>query len=324
MKNRKINHVIAEYPLQRLATLHYFFAHFFGRAMLLLRVHAPCFIAACLTLSATASATEPADMERLGASVFRIEAHDRYGRMNSGTAVMVATRTLVTSCHVVMHARDISVRGATGHAAARVVRAHAERDLCLLDAPDLAGDAVTLGNTTDKRAGQPIRAAGYPLGAPLTWSHGSIVALFSIGGDGRVVQGSAIFNPGASGGGLFDGDGRLVAILTFKLRASGPYHFAVPVEWLVSLMQDASATTPAFSDKPFWQHTDERQPVFLRAASLFADGDCAGLNTLTMQRLARDPENSETLQLVKRARQCSAPAQARHPVLERLFAARFP
>lgn len=283
-----------------------------------------CLFAVFLALPAGALALEPSDMARLGASVVRIEARDGFGRVNSGSAIVVAPHTLITSCHVVVNARIIDATGATGRYAARLVRAHTARDLCLLDAPGLEAAAINLGATTEKRAGDTISAVGYPAGSALTWSHGKIEGLFPVNGAGRVVQGSAIFNPGASGGGLFDGEGRLIGVLTFKLRASGPYHFAVPVEWLVSLMQDDSATATVFADKPFWQHTDERQPVFLRAASLSADGDCAGLNTLAAQRLARDPKNAETLLLIRHAQQCSASAQARRPMLKWLFAALLP
>lgn len=286
---------------------------------------ARCLFAVFLALPAGALALEPSDMERLGASIVRIEAHDGFGRVNSGTGIVVAPHTLITNCHVVANARIIDATGATGRYAARLVRAHTVRDLCLLDAPGLEAAAINLGATTEKRAGDTISAVGYPAGSALTWSHGKIEGLFPVNGAGRVVQGSAIFNPGASGGGLFDGEGRLIGVLTFKLRASGPYHFAVPVEWLVSLMQqDDSATVPVFADKPFWQHTDQRQPVFLRAASLSADGDCAGLNTLAAQRLARDPKHAETLLLIRHAQQCSASAQARRPMLKWLFAALLP
>ncbi len=263
------------------------------------------FLTACLLLPATASAIEPVNLERLASSVFRIEATDRYGRLNSGSGVMVTPHTLVTNCHVVLNARDIGVASATGRISARVIRAHTEHDLCLLDAPGLDGTAVTMGNTADMRAGAAITAVGYPAGAELTLSHGRIEGLHTYRGAGRVVQGSAFFSPGTSGGGLFDNSGQLIGILTFKLRASGPYHFAVPAEWVKSLVHDVSGAAQTFTDKPFWQHTDERQPVFVRAAALSAEGDCVALNALAAQRLAREPRNPEALFMAERAQLCN-------------------
>jgi hypothetical protein len=167
---------------------------------------------------------------------------------------------------------------------------------------------VILGNTADKQAGEPITAVGYAAGEPLTRSRGHIEGLFSYDGAARVVQGSAAFNAGKSGGGLFDKDGRLIGILTFKCRAGGPYHFAVPAEWVEALMRDDSGASRALAEKPFWQHTGEKQPVFVRAASLAATGDCMTLAVLASQWLAREPRNPEALAMVSHAQRCNARA----------------
>jgi S1-C subfamily serine protease len=279
------------------------------------------FLTALLSLPTAALAIEPAHMERLAASIFRIEARDAYGRLNSGSGVMIAPRTVVTNCHVVLNTQEIKIAGVSGHWAGQVMRANTERDLCLLDVPALEGAIAILGDTTDKRAGEPIAAVGYPPGAVLTWSHGLIEGLHTHNGTGRVVQGSAFFNPGKSGGGLFDFDGRLIGILTFKLRAGGPYHFAVPAEWVASLLHDVSGTALPLHVKHFWQHTGEQQPVFVRAASLSAEGDCVALNALTSQRLAREPGNPEAVFMAERAQRCDAGQPAKHPLFGKLLAA---
>jgi S1-C subfamily serine protease len=41
-----------------------------------------------------------------------------------------------------------------------------------------------------------------------------------------VIQTSTAFTSGASGGGLFDEDGRLVGILTYRLRGASGYYFS--------------------------------------------------------------------------------------------------
>jgi S1-C subfamily serine protease len=283
--------------------------------------NAVIFLAACLLLPTAAFAVEPSALERMGSSVFRIQATDAYGRVNFGSGVLVAPHTLVTNCHVVLNTRDINVASPTGRIPARIVRAHAERDLCLLDAPGLEGTAVTIGNTMDKRAGEAITAVGYPAGAALNVSHGSIEGLHTYQGNGRVVQGSAFFDPGKSGGGLFDHSGQLIGILTFKLRAGGPYHFAVPAEWVEILLRDLSGTAQAAAGKPFWQYADERQPLFVRAASLSAEGNCAALNTLTSQRLAREPGNPEAVFMANRAQRCNTGAPVARPLLEKIITA---
>jgi tetratricopeptide (TPR) repeat protein len=112
---------------------------------------------------------------------------------------------------------------------------------------------------------------GYPGIGRLLLREGQVTALYRFDG-GSVIQNSASFFLGESGGGLFDKDGRLVGILTFKSPAGGPYHFAVPVEWLAA----ASSAVPSKSTDPgqkraFWERDAEApQSLFLRAAAFEA------------------------------------------------------
>jgi serine protease Do len=271
---------------------------------------------ACVLLPA-ALAAKAVDVERMAHQVFRVEAHGPYGRLSSGSGVMVGPHMLVTNCHVVVAAQEIQVAVASGRLPARLLRGHAERDLCLLEVPDLRGSAVTLGSTADKRVGEPLVAVGYPSGAQLTVSRGHIEGLFTYLGTGRVVQGSAHFSPGKSGGALFDEHGRLIGILTFKSRVGGPYHFAVPVEWVDALIRDIAQTAEGFKGTPFWQHTDQRQPTFLLAAALLAEGDCDELIELATQWLVREPGNPEAVFVAKRASLCKMLTQLQRPFLQR-------
>jgi S1-C subfamily serine protease len=276
-----------------------------------------CLVAGCLWLPAWGAAAQSLNLQRLAESVFRVEARDDAGRVHSGSAVMVAPHNLVTNCHTIANAQTITVTGVSGSVLAHLVRAHAERDLCLLSAPRLNGAVVALGSTEDKRAGEHIVAVGYPAGATLTVSSGHIEGLFTHQGNGRVIQGSAYFSAGKSGGGLFDRRGSLIGILTFKCRAGGPYHFAVPAEWVQSLVHDDPRSTAAFNGAPFWRHTDERQPMFLRAAALSATGDCGALSALAERWLEREPGNPDALFVAKRAERCAMLALIQRPHLEK-------
>lgn len=249
--------------------------------------------------------------------MYRVEATDRAGRLNLGSGVMVAPHTLVTNCHTLSNARDIQVIGAAARVPARLIRAHNERDLCLLSVPGLQSDVASLGSTADREMGETVLAVGFPMGGSLTVNRGHIEGLFTYRGSGRVIQGSAYFSFGKSGGALFDGHGKLIGILTFKCRAGGPYHFSVPVEWVKNLMDDHANTAKMYTGKPFWQHTDERQPRFLRAASLLAEGDCTALQELTSQWLTREPDNAEAQFMAKRAQLCHLLEKIQRPRLEK-------
>ena len=81
-----------------------------------------------------------------------------------------------------------------------------------------------------------------------------------------------------------------------------------------------TSRAPAVTAKPFWQHTDERQPVFVRAASLSAEGDCVALKALASQRLAHEPRNPEAAFMAERALRCNPGEQVERPRLEKWLA----
>lgn len=278
----------------------------------------PRWLSFCALLLPSTAAAERADPHLMASSVLRVEASENSGRVRSGSAVMVGTNIVVTNCHTVASARAIHVMNASTRWAAQLVRANVERDLCLLSVPGLAGTIATLGNTYDKTVGDKVVAVGFPAGASLTVSRGHVEGLYTYqGAAGRVVQGSAYFTFGKSGGALFDAQGRLIGILTFKCRGGGPYHFSVPVEWVRMLLEDSSPVAASAGEKPFWQHTGDRQPLFLRAASLFAQGECAMLRALTTQWLEREPGNTEAAFLAKRSQQCDLLEKIQRPLLEK-------
>lgn len=275
-----------------------------------------CCATYCAAFLAAPACAEQLDVQRLAASVFRVEAREDSGRLHLGSGVLVGPGALVTNCHTLRTAQTIHVMGATTRHTATVLRADAVRDLCLLDVPNLKGNAVVLGNTTDKQPGDPLLAVGFPAGASLTVSRGHVEGLFTYQGRGRVVQGSAHFTFGKSGGALFDERGRLIGILTFKCRGGGPYHFSVPVEWVTKLMDDGPHSTVLTGEKPFWQYTDDRQPMFLRAATLLAQGECSPLKSLAAQWVAREPGNPEAAFMANRAQMCDLLEIRQRPLLE--------
>jgi len=185
------------------------------------------------------------------------------GVTRRGSAVRVAPGKLVTNCHVVAGAGRIEIVREGHLSAAQLERQSIERDVCVLSTND-AGVPAVGGRPSP---GQRVYAVGFPASAGLTVTKGYVVALHAHDG-GHVIQTSAPFDHGASGGALFDDDGRLVGILAFRARVGGRFHFALPLEWF----QDDAAAAPRKvpSKVPFWQAKSSELPAFLRAAALEA------------------------------------------------------
>lgn len=215
---------------------------------------------------------------RLSPSVFKIEAQNPNGGVSVGSGVMVGEGLIVTNCHVTRHAVSIQVVKQSLRWSVHAQASDLEHDLCLLQAPLLAGKIAPI-NGERPRVGQAVIAIGYVGGMAPQMSGGEVRALYRFDG-GEVIQSTASFNSGASGGGLFDRDGNLIGIVAFRHRGGEGYHFALPVDWIYRIglrMKGAREVMPLGEGLPFWQEAGDRQPYFLRAAAREAGHDWPGL-----------------------------------------------
>jgi hypothetical protein len=138
-----------------------------------------------------------------------------------------------------------------------------------------------------------VLAVGYPKGGKLAVSKGRLKALHRYGAV-RVLQVSAPFAYGQSGGALFDIAGRLVGITAFKALAGGDFHFALAFDGINEQELKRQATVPrsAGHKMAFWERAAHAQPLFLRAASHEANGDWKALLGVAQQWTASDGTNS--------------------------------
>jgi S1-C subfamily serine protease len=224
---------------------------------------------ACLA-GPTSAAMDRAAFVALSASVLRIEAPRSNGGYALGSAVVVDKDLVVTNCHVTRDALEVFVVRGGARWTASAQSADVARDLCVLRVPGLRGQTVRLAPTTGLGIGQAVTAIGFTGGTGIQNSTGEVVALHRHDGS-RVIQTNNWFSSGASGGGLFDDDARLIGILTFRLRGGEAHYFAAPADWLREMLDQpgrfpflAVAPLPR-EGLPFWQQRWTEQPQFLRA-----------------------------------------------------------
>ena len=168
-----------------------------------------------------------------------------------GSGVVVGGNEVATNCHVVAGAADIAVRQAadahgreTWRMEARLVARDEARDLCILSVAELAdppaATPVRLGSARALSVGEEVYAVGAPQGLTLSLSRGIVSQLRGDRGKraAPIVQTDAAVSPGSSGGGLFNEEGELVGITTFKHAgaASEGLSFATLVEWVRELV----------------------------------------------------------------------------------------
>lgn len=228
-------------------------------------------LAALLGTAAPAvRALDGAALVEVGASIVKVEVRREQGGYALGSGVVVAADKVVTNCHVTRDGIGAHVlRGGLRYAASAQA-SDLRHDLCVLAVPGLGAPAVALAaaDAQPLQPGRPLSAIGFTGGQQLQHSAGAVVALHRLDG-AQVIQCSNWFSSGASGGGLFDDTGRLVGVLTFRLRGGAAHYFAAPAAWLPPLLRDEALQPVAplrGGAAAFWELPADAQPRFLQAA----------------------------------------------------------
>ena len=165
-----------------------------------------------------------------------------YGPMSAGGAgsgvIISEDGYIVTCAHVVSGASKIEVQDSENNTyEAALLASNNEMDLALLKIDASGLIPAVLGDSDSYSAGDQIYVVGNPLGNfVLSVSQGIISGLdrqANIDGNMmRLTQVDAAVNPGNSGGGLFDGQGRLIGIVNAKntgIDVEG-MGFAIPID----------------------------------------------------------------------------------------------
>jgi serine protease Do len=232
----------------------------------------------------------------LAASVLKIEVQRAQGGIALGSGVMIEADTVVTNCHVTRDARQINVLRGGERWLVEAQAVDVAHDVCLLQVPGLKANVVQRAPAAQLKVGQSVTAIGFTGGAEMQHSAGTVVALHRLDG-GTVIQSSNWFSSGASGGGLFDDELRLVGILTFRLRGGEAHYFAAPTEWLQPMLQRRDAFRPVEPIDPqqlaFWQRPPGQQPNFLKTTLLQREQRWNELETAAEEWARADASDAE-------------------------------
>lgn len=182
----------------------------------------------------------------------------------SGAGVIVGTERVLTAAHVIIGASSLSVRSAhpepneqPGDLIARVMAIDIEADLALVEVPGLAADSIALDPIVlgDADRGDVLRSAGGGTSGPLTTEVLRRVDV-RIEGVRSTERGSRLgyeidrrIDLGDSGGGLFNQQGQLVAILYGRSQTRDDASFAVRRGQIEELL--ASGDDDTFKCDPF-------------------------------------------------------------------------
>lgn len=155
----------------------------------------------------------------------------RYGFKNR----VPASTWVATNAHVVQNATSVIVQVGESQYAAAVEYSDADLDLALLWIDGFViPRLIQLAGVAKVQVGSRVFAIGSPLGLRNSITDG-LVSGFRDRKGVRLLQTSAAISKGNSGGGLFDGEGRLLGITTFKLQGGENLNFAVDAQHLLAV-----------------------------------------------------------------------------------------
>ena len=164
-------------------------------------------------------------------SIVVVKTLDAQGKVKGqGSGVLLPSGKIATNCHVVEGGTSYLVGRGKELVPATLYAEDGDKDICLLDAKGITGKPVQLGKAASLKVGVPVYAVGAPRGLELSLSDGIVAQLR--GEPPPLIQTTAAVSPGSSGGGLFDGEGRLVGLTTLYLEGGQSLNFAIPVEWI--------------------------------------------------------------------------------------------
>jgi serine protease Do len=262
-------------------------------------------IAGVLALSGTALpavASPSAEvMMQLSRVVLKVSALGDDDQFSVGSAVVIGPDTALTNCHVTRHAHTIVLsRGMARHAVVGE-RADTSRDLCLLrTAEALPYPAAELRPAGTLVPGERVIAHGYSGGMEPQFARGIVLDLHGAGGS-HIIQTTAGFKQGASGGGLFDEAGRLVGLTTFLTSAQRTEYFAVPADWADRLRERPELPPKPLTGDAFWAQPAERQPHFMRLLEPLARADWPRVMQLTDTWMQEEPHVAAAALMCARA-----------------------
>ncbi|MBE5780725.1 MAG: PDZ domain-containing protein [Clostridiales bacterium] len=174
-----------------------------------------------------------------------------YGSQNvtegAGSGVIVTTDgSIVTNNHVVEGASSIQVRLRSGKTyEATLVGTDDQTDVALIKIEAEGLTAAPIGSSAGLSLGENVFVIGNPLGQlGGTVTRGIISALdreITLSGETmNLLQTDAAVNPGNSGGGMFDANGKLVGIVVAKTISTDVegLGFAIPIDDVTGILEE--------------------------------------------------------------------------------------
>jgi hypothetical protein len=230
---------------------------------------------------------------RLKASVVKVHVATKGGGHGVGSGVAVGKDLVATNCHVLANSAGVKITKFGDALLPISLKADWAHDLCILRFQYADLTPVELGDSENITYEQDIFSIGFPGGPPKPqYTEGKVKALYPFE-DSQIIRTDASFVMGASGSPVFDSDGKLLAISTFKSPGKNAYYYNIPVKWVKALLKQPDTTSMETNISPFWDTPEERRPFFMRVVLPYKHEKWDELGRIAQRWLDTEPTSVE-------------------------------
>ena len=228
-------------------------------------------------------------------SVVKVHVANDKGNHGVGSGVVVAKNYIVTNCHVIANSQGIHVTKYGISYSPDALIADWKSDLCILKFKFLELKPVKMTKTADVEYETDVFTKSYGGNSARPGSSfGTVKAKFDFDGH-QIIQSSASFMLGASGGGIFNYQGELLGITTFKTPGRSAFYYSMPVEIIEEMLangEEISVTTAP--ERAFWDRPEENQPYFMRVVSALNKKNWNKLSKISEAWVKDEPNADES------------------------------
>ncbi len=179
-----------------------------------------------------------------------------HNRKRVGSGFFISPTVIATVFHQVKDQQNITVFYSDGNKTeARLIGAHVQHDVALLQVRTPANHPLILGQLQDIHLGDEVFTIGCPLGYEHTLSKGFISHKNRQVNDETLIQIDLTVNQGNSGGPLLNSQGKVIGMIYGFLKDSERINFAISADKINDLWQQVqSKLNPlSYEIKQLWQ-----------------------------------------------------------------------
>ena len=230
---------------------------------------------------------------RLKSSVVKVHVGTKNGGHGVGTGVAISKDLVATNCHVLANSIGVSISKYGENFVPVALKADWKHDLCILRFQYADLTPVELGDSDHLHYEQAIFSIGFPGGPPKPqYTEGKIKALYPLD-DSHIIRTDASFVMGASGSPVFNDEGQLLGISTFKSPGKNAYYYNLPVKWVKALLAQTETTSMETDVSPFWDATELERPFFMRVVQPFKNEKWDDLMAVAESWVQSEPDSAE-------------------------------